>query len=612
MVRMVCLIVLLLLVAASCAVAKEEFLISQWCGPTEFTQESFAEAAGANFNVLMLSAGSPEATKKALDLCQANGVKGMVQDSRIHMRNGRYDKEWPGNLDGVVADYSKHPALWGYYVIDEPSASSFLRVGDVCDYLLGKDPKHIPYVNLFPTYASRQQLGTSTYETYVDQYCRIVHPKIISYDHYALMNDGSLRGDYFENLEIIRRQGIKHHIPFNYILLSIPHGPYRDPSEADLRWQVYTALAYGARGIMYFTYTTPKDPEWNFHNAIIDENGKPTAKYEWVKKINGEVKKLAPTLMKLDSVAVYHTGTVPQGAKPLPEGGLITGISGGEYVIGQFNSESGQRYAMFVNRSFKNISEAKISFSQKVALYEVNPASGREKTLIVDDDGAGSVWSASFAPGEGKLVRIETIDDLPVMHWEDIPAFRPRIALNPSNQFANQIWDKDHKELYNEGMNMYMIAERVQKYLMMDGRVDAFMTRNTQTQRTTLGGETTIAKALDCDALFAFHSDATGTDDPGGGQWTFYFGDEGKRLGTCVEDELVPACRTFYPDMKFMGVRTHWSRLWVLHEGGCPAALTEFLFHTNPKEREMLKDPKCQDVMAKAVAKGILKYFGME
>lgn len=604
-------IVLLLLVCARAANAKGEFFIGQWCGPTEFTQEKFAEVADANFTVAMVSAGSPEANVGALDLCKANGIKGLVYDSRIRLRSRR-SRDAGNELDAVIADYSKHPALWGYYIVDEPSASAFNGIGAVNSYLLQKDPKHIPFINLFPSYATRQQLGAYGYEQYVDESLRVAGQKLLSYDHYALMSDGSVRGDYFSNMEIIRRQSIKHKVPFNYILLSVPHGPYKDPNEADLRWQVNTALAYGAQGVMYFTYTTPNDPAWNFHDAIIDANGKRTAKYDIVKKINGELKKMGPTLMGLHSVAVFHTGKSPDGCKALPEDGLIRQIKGGEFVVGQFYSDDGGRYAMIVNRSLTKAARARIAFSQEVALRQVSPASGKELATAVANEQGASVWNVDFEPGQGRLVRIDTVKDFPVLAWEDNVRFRPRVMLNPSNQFANQIRGKDKEELYNEGMNMYMVAEKMQKYLQQDGRVDAFISRNTQTQRTTLGEETRLSRALNCDILYALHSDATGTSDPGGGTWTFYRGDDGKRLAACIQDELMPAIRSFHPEVQDRGHREHWYRLWVIWEGGCQGALTEFLFHTNPKEREMLKNPEYQDIMARAAARGILKYFGFE
>lgn len=607
------LVLALTVLAAGAVRARDEFLIGQWCGPTEFTQERFAEVAGANFTVAFIQAGSAEANVKALDLCGANGLRGMVCDSRLGPKSVR-DKDFAETFDAVVKDYSSHPALWGYYIVDEPSAEAFNHIGDVSRYLLEKDPKHIPYVNLLPTYATEEQLGTWTYEQHVDEFCKVVKPKIISYDHYALLNDGSIRPDCFQNLEIIRRQSIKHKTPFAFTVLSVNCNVYKDQAEAELRWQAFTALAYGARGIMYFTYNTPHDPNWNFHDAIIDANGKPTAKYGFARDINGEIKKLGPTLMRLNSVGVFHTGAVPSGCKPLPEGGLIQEIKGGEFVVGQFNSDNGARYAMFVNRSPTKACEAKIAFSQAVDVFQVSPSSGRESRMMTSvDDGGACVWSASFAPGQGRLVRIETVNDLPVRNWEDKFVFRPRIMLNPSNQFANQVFGENKEELYNEAINMYAIAEKAQRILQQDGRVDAFISRNTQAQRTTLGEETRLTRALGCDALFALHSDATGTSDPGGGSWTFYNGDDGKRLADLVQSELVAAMQaSFHPEVKNMGTRTHWYRLWVLHEGGCQGALTEYLFHTNPKEREMLKDSNAQEIMARATARGILKYFGLE
>lgn len=609
--RLLCLVVVMVIILARSSSANE-FLISHWCGPTEATAEKFAEAAGANFNVIMFG-GTVEQNKQALDLCKANGVKAMIIDGRV-MAKGPRDSDFESNLDSLIADYGSHPALWGYYVHDEPNSSLFLKLGAVNKHLLKKDPAHTPYINLFPTYATKEQLGNPTYEHHVDEYLRMVRPRLLSYDHYALL-DGAERGDYFLNLEIIRRQGIKHKTPFNYILLSLPHGPYRDPSDTDLRWQVNTALAYGARGIMYFTYTTPPpDPTWNWHSGIIDENGRRNRKYDEVKQINAEVLKLAPTLMRLSSVAVYHTGQTPAGAKPLPEGGLVAAIEGGEFLVGQFNSENGAKYAMFVNRSLRSPARAKIVFSQKVALREVNRSTGRERVVHLVDEGASSVWRASFRPGEGRLVRIDLLQDLPVMHWEDTPTFRPRVMLNPSNQYANVILGENGEQLYNEGLNMYDIAVMVLDELKRDGRLDVFMTRAARDQKTTLGYETRLTRKLNCDVLVSLHSDAMPAGKgPGGGSWTFYADEEeGKRLAEHVQLPLLDTIRTFHPDVEYRGVRTHWSRLWVLHESGCPASLTEVLFHTNPTEREMLKNPGYQGIMAKAIAGGILRYFGLE
>ncbi len=184
--------------------------------------------------------------------------------------------------------------------------------------------------------------------------------------------------------------------------------------------------------------------------------------------------------------------------------------------------------------------------------------------------------------------------------------------INPSCQFGNVFTAEDGSELYNEARVMYDIALLVRQELVADGRVEAFVSREARDQPTTLRDETELTQSLKCDVLVALHSDDTGTGEPGGGTWAFHADDgQGKRLADSVHKHLLEAIREFYPHVRFLGVRTHWKRLWVLHESGCPACLVEILFHSNPTEREMLKNPDRQVVMARAIAKGILNYLGL-
>lgn len=189
----------------------------------------------------------------------------------------------------------------------------------------------------------------------------------------------------------------------------------------------------------------------------------------------------------------------------------------------------------------------------------------------------------------------------------------PRVMINPSCQYGNVILGKNGEELYNEAHTMYDIALEVQKELERGGCIEAFISRGSRDEKVNLRSETELTRKLNCDALVALHSDATSDpNDPGGGTWSFYADEEGKRLAECVQVSLLDAIESFYPEVKFRGVREHWKRLWVLHESGCPASLTEILFHSNPEEREMLKNPDNQVVIARAIANGILKYFGFE
>ncbi|MEI6914110.1 MAG: hypothetical protein WCL39_03165, partial [Armatimonadota bacterium] len=301
--------------------ALTDFMVSFWCGPnpTLDADKRYKEISDANFNVCFppCEATTVDQQWAALEACRAHGLKYVVQDGRI-LSKAPTDPDFGGNLDVVVQQWAKHPALAGYFIADEPGASAFPTLAAVNKYLLEKDPKRLPYINLLPNYATADQLGCATYEDYVDKFCSVVKPKLLSFDHYALF-DKSERAEYFDNLEIIRRQGLKHKIPTCDILLLLPHGPYRDPSDADMEWQVNTALAYGNKAIMYFTYwTPPADPTWQWTKGAVTRSGKRTEHYNQVKEINRRLKLFGPTLMKLTSTDVYHTGDLPVGTKAQP------------------------------------------------------------------------------------------------------------------------------------------------------------------------------------------------------------------------------------------------------------------------------------------------------
>ena len=401
--------VLVLIGAAMPAFGGGDFIISYWCGPKPDLDPDvrYAEVAECNFNYCLppCAGVTVEQNKAILDACAKYGLKYIIGDARIMAKNPD-DPDFGANLDAVIADYASHPATGGYFITDEPNSSAFPKLAAINRYLLKKDPARLPFINLFPNYANEQQLGNPTYGEHVEQFCSVVKPGILSYDHYTMMacdpEKPTNLASYFDNMEIVRREGLKNGIPTSFILLVIPHWSYRNPTEADLRWQVYTALAYGYKAILYFTYWTPGDDMWERPGGIVTPGGERTEHFNQVKRINAELRVLGPRLVKLTSTGVYHTGEVPAGCKALQPGLPVQVTSDRPVVLGMFRHEDGSTWAMVVNRHLRNKTTAKLTFKGAAKVQEMSPKTGVMRNLRLEN---GSV-SLELSPGQGRLLKL--------------------------------------------------------------------------------------------------------------------------------------------------------------------------------------------------------------
>jgi len=333
-----------------------------------------------------------------LDVVEQAGLRAFVMDSRA----SGYDfqnidaSSTSRNIASLVEEVGAHPALLGYFLKDEPNAREFPGLAIVSRLFLQGTPQRIPYINLYPNYASQGQLGTESYWKYIEDYVTIVNPPIISYDHYALMENEPLREGYFDNLEVIRRASIKYNRPFWNVVLSTAHFNYREPSSADIRFQVFTTLAYGGKSISYFTYFAPWSS--NCRMAPIDQFRHRTPTWDYLRNANLMVKMLAPTMLELTSTGVYHTGDVPKGCISLPGNTLVRAVHGnGSFVVGEFVHSDGSSYLMLVNKDFQRSANFRVELNDPNSrVRRVSSYTGRLEELVDEGD-----W---LAPGQGVLL----------------------------------------------------------------------------------------------------------------------------------------------------------------------------------------------------------------
>ncbi len=340
------------------------------------------------------------ASPATLDACHAAGLKAIVSDSRA----GNYDwtnvdeKVVRTNLTALVAETGKHPAVYGYYLRDEPPANFFPGLAKVSSILHELAPDKWAYINLFPNYAEPWQLATANYAEYLDKFVATCKPTVLSYDHYALMDDGSLKNGYWQNLEQMRTAAIKNKLPFWNIVLGVAHFSFREPTAADFRFQVYSTLAYGGRGIAYFTYFA--STTGNYRGAAIDQFGAPTPAWDSMRQINLQIEKLAPTFLKLNCDDVYHFNSVPDGSHKPTEKNLLKTVEGGDFMAGEFTHQDGSHYVMIVN---KDVVKSHPCFPQfRVPVKSLKRVSPYHNAL--EDFSGEMIW---VAPGSGVLLKLE-------------------------------------------------------------------------------------------------------------------------------------------------------------------------------------------------------------
>jgi len=377
------------------------FILTFWCGPplAEFDDARAAEIAAAGFTVV----GPPceggtdrERNRRALDVAARHGLEMWIADPRVN-QYASLQPNWESRVAAAAADYRDHAAFAGYFVMDEPSAEEFEDLAPVVAQLHAADADDPAYVNLLPDYVTPKGLGTDDYREYVERFISTVGPRLLSYDYYPFGATKD-RPTFFTNLATMRELAQRHHLPFMVIVLAMPHGPYRDPTEAELSWQVFHSLAFGARGISYFAYWTPVNvpsaDDMKFRYGLI-ENGKPTLHYFQVMRLNRTVRAIAQQLASFRSVTVGDS--LGEVAAPLPIG-PIAAIEGAPVTAGFFADDTGQLAVLLVNRDYRY---------GAVITLRLRPGERRPQRLDVETNSwvEGDNAVLSLPPGGAQLVR---------------------------------------------------------------------------------------------------------------------------------------------------------------------------------------------------------------
>lgn len=348
---------------------RSKFIIGTYCLRTNACTEAHIadmKAAGIDFVWAKVD-------RTTLDLMDKHGIgcvmTGVIPDSVGGCHKGHvHEVSDLARVDAMVDRFVDHPAIWGVNVGDEPNAVDFPHIGKVVRRVQERLPGKFPSINLNPIYGTtvkqtdgdvlKSDFGTETYADYIREYVKHVPTDYISEDHYP-WGWRNMVSRMHENNRILGDACLASGRDFWVVLQANAHTekPYcrRSMTEGTMRFQAYSAMAYGAVEISWACWCNG----WWAENAI-DTNGVKTATYHRIKNVNRQIRAIAKPYMMFRRVATDLVGFKgdPQveGVNQVPvdesQFGCFSGIrakDGLPLAVGKMVARDGSaRYGLFI------------------------------------------------------------------------------------------------------------------------------------------------------------------------------------------------------------------------------------------------------------------------
>ena len=385
--------------------------IGMWVTPNDTlrSDEIYREISECGINLINGFSSSDDTKEDIIEVlgyCEKYNLKYLVASKEIENNilayiksNNDTEKE---NLINASMDYlsefSEYKAFKGVIFLDEPDSSKFNALGKFYEAFRDRFPDKIAYVNLFP-YEVTSSTGFSTYDNYLETWIKTTKTSFLSYDSYPLiLYDKSEYGYeaessmYYYGLDIARTVTNNYKIPFWTFVQteSIVHSnqiPKREPSREDFRWNIFSNLAFGAKGIQYFTLIPPKSLDYG--DGIYTRSGEKTSRYYYSKELVEEISSFEGLLLNSTCVGVmiddYRRNGYEIYTSPLESYGPIKSVEGDRYLIGCFsNALDGHKSILITPTTPRDDVSIKINLYKNIKTVNAY-INGVKTTLEVND-----------------------------------------------------------------------------------------------------------------------------------------------------------------------------------------------------------------------------------
>lgn len=273
-------------------------------------------------------------------------------------------------MTGHYANVKDKSNITGWLLGDEPKYDALTRWRRCYAYLLSNDPGKLIFINLNAS-SGEENIGKyPSYYSYLEYIQKLFNPQVWSYDLYPITQTLGVNKDFYDRLECFSKISRANNRPFwafcQCMRVTFSTGSsLGEPTVSRMRFEAFSALAYGAQGIIYwsFLHRNPTEKE-KYSDAAIDESGNRTATWDAIKQVNSEIKKASHIFLGAQLVEVKHTGNgdwngVEQMTGPI---GALSSVSGDVLVSHLIND--GKNYVVIVNHDPDNAQDIFIHLAQ--------------------------------------------------------------------------------------------------------------------------------------------------------------------------------------------------------------------------------------------------------
>ena len=408
---------------------------------------------------------------KAIELAYERGMD--VTVSEVDFSNATWPSKTKEQIYDFVKKYSHRPGVTGFYIEDEsPNSAAYAQAMATVKEIM---PYAVTHVNYCGAYADNARALYNELAKYGDGLLDYV-----MYDLYCFRSEVCDENSMYSSLEYNRQIGKELNTPTAFYVQSMAWNNCYRPNADDIRYQVWSGLAYGAKQFSYFCYHTPRsNAAETYGPAIMDLDGNPTDLYEPVSELNWQIRAIGDTLMKLDTEVVYHTGMSFGGSyNALPAGYYLRLVDRDQKLTISRMVEKGtdNEYAILVNRDYNKARTIQFTLTDDVKSISYISTETGDPVLMTPN--AEGVYTVDLLAGEGILLKL---DESYVFHVEEITDY---YYLNKTIESAEAL---DLSKYRDEGQEAFKTALAEAKAVSAD---------TSATQAKVNAANTTLTNAM--------------------------------------------------------------------------------------------------------------------